>query len=193
MTASPLIVLERTVLLHRLLDGAGVPHAVGGALALAYHVREARATRDIDLNVQVDAAHPRPLFDLLPPDLPWDDDDVRRVGASGQVRLLWPHPDGQPPIPVDLFFPQHRLHQGVVDRAMLVTMLDDVVPVVGATDLTVFKALFDRRKDWADIEELLRAGGVDLGEVRRWLAEIVGDDDARLATLAAVERDVAAG
>ena len=190
MTASPLLVLERTVALHRLLDAAGVPHAVGGALALAYHVSEARATRDIDLNVHVAPDEARSLFVLLPDDVLWEDADVRRVAESGQVRLLWPHPDGQPPIPLDLFFPQHRLHDGIVDRAVRVVMLDDVVPVISATDLTVLKALFDRRKDWADIEELLRYGSVDLGLVQSWLVEIVGDDDRRLLTLAEVVRDV---
>lgn len=190
MTASPLIVLERTVQLHELLERAGIPHAVGGALALAYHVREPRATRDIDLNVQVDAEHPEPLFRLLPPDLPWSPDDVRRVADTGQVRLLWPHPDGDPPIPLDLFFPQHELHAGIVGRALDVVMLDTVVKVVSATDLTVLKALFDRRKDWADIEELLRAGAVDLDAVRRWLTDIVGADDERLGTLQEVARDV---
>lgn len=190
LTASPLIVLERTVQLHQLLDEAAVPHAVGGALALAYHVDEPRATRDIALNVQVDAEHPEPLFRLLPHDVPWSAEDVRRVIETGQVRLLWPHPDGDPPIPLDLFFPQHALHDGIVDRGVDVVMLDTVVRIVSATDLTVLKALFDRRKDWADIEELLRSGAVDLQEVRRWLTDIVGADDRRLRTLQEVARDV---
>jgi len=190
VTASPLIVLERTVQLHEVLDAAGVPHAVGGALALAYHVHEPRATRDIGLNVQVDAAHPEGLFRLLPPDVPWSGADVRRVAEAGQVRLLWPHPDGDPAIPLDLFFPQHALHEGIVDRAVDVAMLETTLKVVSATDLTVLKALFARRKDWAYIEQLLRYGAVDLPEVRRWLAEIVGPDDERLATLGEVARDV---
>jgi hypothetical protein len=179
MSASPLVVLERAVQVHRLLQRAGVPHAIGGALALAYHVGEARATRDIDLNVAADPADPVALFALLPDDIPWGAADVARVRETGQVRLLWPHPDGQPPIPLDLFFPQGRLHEQVNQRAEWVAMLDDVVPIVSATDLIVFKMLFDRRKDWADIEELLRHGKADPTEARRWLTEIVGPDDPR--------------
>ena len=49
--SSPLVVLERAVALHRALDDAGIPHALGGALALGYHVSEPRGTRDIDVNV----------------------------------------------------------------------------------------------------------------------------------------------
>ncbi len=184
MSASPLIVLERAVQVHRLLEAAGVPHAIGGALALAYHVGEARATRDIDLNVSADPQHPEVLFALLPEDVPWTKVDVRAVQTTGQVRLWWPHPDGQPPIPLDLFFPQSPLHALVNQRAERVAMLDDVVPIVTATDLMIFKMLFDRRKDWADIEELLRYGKVDVPEARRWLTSVVGVEDPRQAKLA---------
>lgn len=65
-------------------------------------------------------------------------------------------------------------------------MLDTLVPVISATDLMIFKALFDRSKDWADLEELLRYGRVDGPEVTHWLIDIAGADDPRLARLAAV-------
>ena len=183
MSASPLLVLERALLVHHHLDAARVPHALGGALALAYHVQEARATRDLDLNVTADPERPEALFAVLPPGVPWGERDVRAVRDSGQVRLLWPHPDGQAPIPLDLFFPQHAFHGVAMTRTETVAMLDDTVPILSATDLMVFKALFDRRKDWADIEELLRFGKVDVAEARRWLTTIVGPDDRRLETL----------
>lgn len=183
MIASPLIVLERAVQVHHLLEAAGVAHAVGGALALAYHVGEARATRDIDLNVHADPQDPEALFALLPGDVPWSDADVAMVRSTGQVRLWWPHPDGQPPIPLDLFFPQSPLHELVNQRAERVAMLDSVVPIVSATDLMIFKMLFDRRKDWADIEELMRYGKVDVENARRWLTQIVGPADPRQGKL----------
>lgn len=191
MTNSPLIVLERAVDVHRRLDRARIAHAIGGALALAYHVAQARATNDIDLNVTADPKHPRPLFELLPPDVPWTARDLTAVRRDGQVRLLWPLPDGGPAIPLDLFFPQHALHDAVATRAELVPMLDATVPILSATDLLVFKALFDRRKDWADIEELVRFGKPDVEEARRWLVTIVGTTDRRLAKLAEIIDEVA--
>lgn len=193
MPASPLIVLERAVLLHRLLDRAAVPHALGGALALAYHVAQARATSDIDLNVTADPDDPAAVLSLLPAGLPWDARDVATVRTTGQVRLRWPHPDGGPPIPVDLFFPQHPFHDLVASRTELVRMLDDTVPILSATDLLVFKALFDRRKDWADIEELLRHGSADAHEAADLIAGIVGADDVRLSKLAEIVEEVADG
>ena len=70
-------------------------------------------------------------------------------------------------------------------------MLGTQVPVLSATDLTIFKALFDRRKDWGDVEALLRFGKVDEQEVVRWLSTIVGPDDDRLGRFTALVREVA--
>lgn len=184
--SSPLLVLERAVLLHQRLEAVGIPHALGGALALAYHVLDARGTNDIDLNVTLDPDDPQPLFEALPEGLPWTSEDVAAVRQTGQVRLYWPHSDGPPtqPIPVDLFLPQHDFHGVVADRTELVPMLESTVPIISATDLTIFKALFSRAKDWADIEELLRYGRVDVDDVRHWLHQLVGDDDPRLDRLA---------
>lgn len=183
--SSPLLVLERAVLLHQVLDQARISHALGGALALAYHVQEPRGTNDIDLNVSLDPEQPEPLFAALPAGLPWTEADVESVRRTGQVRLYWPHPDGPvtPPIPVDLFLPQHDFHAVVAGRTERVAMLDTRVPIISATDLTIFKALFSRAKDWADIEELLRYGSVDAAEVRQWLVTLVGADDPRLSRL----------
>lgn len=186
---SPLVILERTVALHVALERAGLLHAIGGALALGYHIADPRGTRDIDLNVSIDPDHPQALFDALPAGIRWTAVDVERARRDGQVRLFWPLEDGVDsglPIPVDLFLPQHALHAVVAGRAELVPMLDSQVPIVSATDLTIFKALFDRPKDWVDIGELLRAGKVDQEEVLTWIGEIVGVDDQRIAHLRAV-------
>ena len=176
--SSPLLVLERAVLLHEALDAAGIPHALGGALALAYHIEDPRGTNDIDLNVTIDADAPGPLFAALPRELPWSQTDIDEVRRLGQVRLYWPHPDGPPtqPTPVDLFLPQDEFHAVVAGRTRRVPMLETTVPIISATDLTIFKALFSRSKDWVDIEELLRYGEVDTAEVERWLCQLLGED-----------------
>lgn len=44
---------DKLVAVHRSLDTAAVPHAFGGALALAYCTAEPRATMDLDVNVFV--------------------------------------------------------------------------------------------------------------------------------------------
>lgn len=95
--SSPLL-LERTVRIHEALERAGFAHAIGGALALGYHVEEPRATRDIDLNVSADPACPQLLFDALPPSILWTGVDVdarcamARYDSSGQVQAMSARP-----------------------------------------------------------------------------------------------------
>ena len=43
--------VDKIVTLHRSLEAAGVPHAFGGALALAWCTQRARGTVDIDVNI----------------------------------------------------------------------------------------------------------------------------------------------
>lgn len=173
------------------LEHAGVAHGLGGALALAYHVQDARATADIDINVSSDPQDPESLYRLLPGDVPWGPTDVEAARRDGQVRLLWPHPEGpaRVPIPLDIFFPQHEFHALVASRVEPVPMLGAVVPVISATDLVVFKSLFNRSKDWPDIEELVRYGKVDVQEARRWVEVIVGPQDPRVARLTRAVED----
>jgi len=65
--------------------------------------------------------------------------------------------------------------------------------VLGCVELAVFKCLYDRTRDWADLEAMHDAGALDAHEVAGWLARLLGPDDTRLARLAALaRRDVAA-
>jgi len=99
------------------------------------------------------------------------------IGRDGQIRLRWPIP-GQEYLPLDLFFAEHEFHTIAIDRALWVPMLDAEVPILSATDLTVFKALSDRPRDWVDIGEMVAYGApsLDLDEAAHWVHEIVGDD-----------------
>ncbi len=176
--------------IHEALERAGFDHAVGGALALGYHVEEPRATSDIDVNVSADPARPQALFASLPSGVQWTEVDLERAERDGQVRLFWPRQhDVGPPTPVDLFLPQHELHAVVAARAEWVPMLDTRVPILSATDLTIFKSLFSRPKDWVDIEALLRFGKVDVPDVLRWLSDIIGSDDERVSRLSALVQE----
>lgn len=47
--------VKKVIQLHETLDTAGIGHAFGEALALAYYTADPRATADIDLNVELDA------------------------------------------------------------------------------------------------------------------------------------------
>ncbi len=53
---------EKIVEISRSLSETGVPHAIGGALALAFATEEPRGTRDIDVNVFISADRWRRSF-----------------------------------------------------------------------------------------------------------------------------------
>ena len=178
---------DRVKEIHASLDAHGVPHAFGGAIALIYGVHEPRLTHDIDLNIAVAPDDVERVLASLPSTLSWSPEDAEEVRRNGQVRLHW-----EPDLPVDLFFPQHDFHQVVAARSRTVTFDGEPLPVITPTDLTVFKTLFDRSKDWSDIEAMLKAGTVDESEALRWVGVILGEDHpshARLADLITAVRD----
>jgi hypothetical protein len=167
--------LDKVLLLHAALDRASVPHAFGGALALAFHVEQPRATADIDVNISVPVERSSEVLAALPEGITRMPGAVATIERDGQVRLYWRRN------PIDLFFPQHLLHQVVAGRIVTMPLGDGEIPILSATDLTVFKALFDRPKDWVDIEEMVAFGSPDLAEALAWLEEILGPEDPRLA------------
>ena len=154
-----------------------MPHAFGGALALAFHVEEPRATRDIDVNLFVPADHARSALAALPRAVAWTDEHVSEVGRVGQVRVFWDD------TPVDCFFSTHRFHEAAQWRTEIVPFAGVEMPVLRGEDLAVLKAYFDRTRDWADIEAMSDAGAVDVHEVLGWLVELLGPDDARVARM----------
>jgi hypothetical protein len=92
--------VDRLFAIHDALADAGLAHAFGGAIALAYCVEEPRGTRDLDVNI--------------------------------------------------------------------------------------FKAFFDRTKDWADIEAISIATPEDIEGAAATIAETVGENDPAVAKLRAL-------
>jgi len=175
-------VLQRLVAVHQHLAATGFDHAVGGALALSRHVSPPRGTTDIDLNITADPAHPVRLLAALPREVEVHAGAAEQLQSSGQVRLWWRSPTLA--TPVDLFLPQHpTFHHLVVERAEPTDFLGTEIKTITATDLMVFKMLCNRRKDWADIESMLRCDAGDTAEAAEWVASILGADDRRLAQL----------
>lgn len=170
--------------LSRCLQEAGVVHGFGGALALAYAVEEPRGTIDIDLNIVADPAHPEPVLAAFPAGVSHSAADVAQIQRDGQVRLWWVHEGRR--VPLDLFFPQHSLHALVASRTREVAFGSTSIPVISATDILIFKALFNRPKDWVDIAAIVEAGTADVDEALRWIAQLVGEDNTNHQRLLAL-------
>ena len=58
-----------------------------------------------------------------------------------------------------------------------------VPAILGPVELVLFRAFFDRTKDWADIEAVVEAQLVDAVAVRAALVEALGEGDRRVARL----------
>jgi hypothetical protein len=168
---------DKILALDAALDAAGLPHAFGGALALAWCTERARGTIDIDCNVFVEVDHADAVFASLPPGVAHDDDDLAQVTRDGQVRLWW---DGTP---IDLFLDTTEFHAQAAGRARRERFAGREVPFLSCSDLAVFKAFFDRTKDWADLEEMIAVGALDVDRVLGVLVRYLGADDHRVERL----------
>ena len=168
---------ERIVLLHHALAASAVPHAFGGALALAWCTEQARGTIDIDVNVFLPPDQVEQVFAALPPDVAWGDDDLAAIRSDGQVRLWWDR------TPVDLFFSTTEFHDQVMLRVRTEPFLGQQLPFLSCRDLAVFKAFFDRTRDWADLEEMAAVGALDVEAVLGVLVHYLGVDDPRVERL----------
>ena len=169
---------EKIIAVHQALASANLPHAFGGALALAWCTGRARGTIDIDINVFVDAAQCESVFAALPPDIVCNDKDVSIALRDGQVRLWWEQ------TPVDVFLNTLDFHLQAARRVRWEEFMSQPVPFLSCYDLAVFKAFFNRTKDWADLEEMHAAGTLDTGRVIEQIASMLGADDERVHRLA---------
>ncbi|HEY5194443.1 MAG TPA: hypothetical protein VIJ39_11315 [Solirubrobacteraceae bacterium] len=175
------LLAHRLLHIHDALSQADLPHAFGGAIALAYCTEEPRGTRDLDVNVFVEPARAKDVLVALPEAVTAASDDIRTLEEEGQVRVWWED------TPLDLFLDIHSFHAEVAQNVRLVPFEGRSVPVLDCTALAVFKALFDRTKDWADIEEMVAAEALDLPRAVAWVERLAGSDSSparRLVSLA---------
>ena len=170
---------DKVIAIHKGLDAARIPHALGGALALAYYA-EPRVTIDVDLNLFVSVERWREVVDALTP-LGVDSGglDEAALLRDGQCRLWW----GSNPI--DLFFAYDEIHEAMRKEARRVPFAEATVSILAPEHLAVCKAMFDRPKDWIDLEQMLMATeDLDVAAIEGWLERMIGRDDPRMQHLA---------
>lgn len=168
---------DKVVAIHRCLAGAKIAHAFGGALALAYYA-EPRATIDIDINLFCSPSTYLTIEHHLCGLGVGDGVMPAAVERDGQCRLKWGN------TPLDLFFAYDDLHEAMRRAIRRQPFGDTSIPVLSPEHLLTCKAVFNRPKDWLDIEQMLvSVDELDLDEVRSWLTRIVGADDPRYERL----------
>jgi hypothetical protein len=171
---------DKIVALHHALRDADIAHAFGGALALAWCTQRARGTIDIDVNIFAGVDLVDDLLAALPADVSWTDEDQRLLERDGQVRLWWGT------TPIDVFMNTTEFHEQAASRARVEPFAGVEVPFLACPDVAVFKAFFNRTKDWADLEEMHAAGTLDVDRVIGVLVRYLGADDDRIERLLAL-------
>ncbi len=169
---------ERLLALHDALELVRIPHAIGGAIALGYCTLEPRGTRDLDVNVFVGPDRVKDVFAALPEGVAISGLALEQAERDGQVRLWWEQ------TPIDLFFSVLGFHDQVASEVRQVPFEGRSIPVLDCTALAVFKAIFDRPRDWVDIEAMVEARALDVGEASRWVRDLAGTDSAAAQRLA---------
>ena len=159
------------------LESAGLDYAIGGALALAV-AGVPRGTVDVDVNVFVDEPRWEQAIGVLRA-LGIEVDPVaavKQAKAEGMFVGRW---DG---MRIDVFFPSIPFaHEAAKTRVRLTA--DDGWSgwFLSAEAIAVFKLLFFRGKDRVDLERLVAVSpGLDRDYIRRWLVNMMGENDERV-------------
>jgi hypothetical protein len=177
MSRKVLGIPEKMLAIHEHLERAGIEHAFGGALALAWCTQQARGTIDVDLNVFTGTDRTEDTLAALPGEVVATDEDRALLLRDGQARLWWGT------TPVDVFLNTTSFHEAVAARVRWEPFGGTELPFLACEDLAVFKAFFDRTKDWADLEAMHEAGTLDVSAVAGVLATFLGGDDQRISRL----------
>lgn len=172
------------------LESAGAPYAIGGALAYGYW-GPPRGTVDVDIDVFPGTAGVEIMLDALErAGVTFDRHQARsRIHDRGDFQG---HHRG---MRVDVFVAFDEYHEAVLAHRARVEMLGRPAWILSAEDTVIFKVLFDRPKDWVDLERLvaLRAGTLDVPYLERWLSHWLGElDPCRLRLRELLARHVPA-
>ena len=172
--------VDKILRLHEAFRLAHLPHAFGGALALAWCTERARGTIDIDVNVLVPDGEYEQVIDALPVGVKVTKSDLKLFKCDGQVRLWWNK------TPVDLFLNSTEFHADIIERVRWESFGGQSIPFLSCYDLAVFKTFFNRTRDWADLEEMYLVGTLDVERVQATLIRFLGADDERILQLGKV-------
>jgi hypothetical protein len=160
------------------LEAAGVAYAFGGAIALSAW-SEPRATTDVDLNIWVsDDELPSALRTLQRAGVELD---VAAAIGGARERGMFAGQHGS--YRIDVFVPSVPFYDEALRRKQAVRLADRDTWVLSPESLAVFKMLFFRPKDLVDLARLFEVHRpeLDVEFVRKWLVDMVGASDPRIA------------
>ena len=175
---------EILLAVHDAFDRVQIPHAIGGAIAYGYCSEEPRGTIDVDVNLFVGMDQVDHVLNSLPHEVTVTTADRATAHRDGQVRVRWGD------TPVDLFWGTHEFHRQIASEIQFVPFEGSTIPVLGCEALVVFKAMFNRFKDWGDIQAIIDAGTIDCPRVIQRLSALIGAEDPAVVRLTQLCNDI---
>lgn len=159
-------------------DEHDIPYAIGGALALGVWAIP-RATMDVDVNVFVEGDELASVVSVfLSLGVTMEESSViADATRDGMFQCYWGD------IRVDVFTPSIEFSWEAEKTRRLEEIEGQRIYFLSPEALAVFKLLFFRRKDLADLERLIGVQGsqLDVAYVRARIVEMMGEADPRVA------------
>ena len=172
------------------LESRGAEYAFGGAIALGYW-GVPRGTLDVDLTIFVAPERPTECVWLLQ-DLGCELSAAEALQSLGEHGFCSVKFTG---MRVDVFLPTIPFYEAARTRRKRLDLAGQPILAWDAETLAVFKMMFFRRKDLADVEQILRTQGAQFDRPWVWaqLAGMYGAGDPRLSAWDELAHDVPAG
>ncbi len=169
------------------LDARRQPYALGGAIALGYWAAP-RGTVDVDLTLFLEPDKPSACVWLLQ-DLGCQltaAEATDSIREHGFCRVKYSG------VRVDVFLPTIPFYAAARDRRRTVTLGEQPIQIWDAESLVVFKMMFFRRKDIADIEQILRTQreALDGTWIEGQLEQLFGRHDPRVFQWKELQKEV---
>lgn len=163
------------------------PYAFGDAIALGYWAAP-RGTLDVDLTLFLPPDRPSDCVQVLQKlgcDVPANE-ALQSLREHGFCRVSWRGTR------IDVFLPLIDFYEDAKQRRKTVDLGDQPIVIWDAETLAVFKMMFFRRKDLADVEQILRTQGKPLNRawIRDQLEKLYGVRDPRLSQWDEIVQDV---
>lgn len=171
--------LEAALQVAAKLESLSVDYAIGGALALGCWSGEPRATIDADVNLFLDSENTDECLDLLTETgcrFDWAE-ATATLRSHGYCRVRYAGRQ------VDFFLHPSAFNDEARRRRTAVDFGGARAYVLDAETICVFKLMFFRTQDLADIEAVLRGQGAELDRawIERQAIELFGERDPRVA------------
>ena len=166
--------------LARALDDAGVPYAIGGALAFGVW-GDPRGTHDVDINLFIEHHALDDALNVLEgAGMTIDREAARVADRGGDVIVGW-----HSCMRVDLFTPNIPFAWEAKNRVVRVRGPAGEAAYLSAESIAVFKLMFFRPKDILDVQKLIEVQGdaLDVRYVRDWIVRMMGEGDERTIEL----------